>query len=112
LRRAARERPLIPAFLPADVLGNLIAINQMDPYDSDNSDGGPEFPSQSTIPEPLPFNVLRVGRASVAIRRIVHSYTPILVYSAGQEPAGKAQLDRDQLFARDRHSTHSVFPCL
>jgi len=73
----------------------------MDPYDSDNSDGGPEFPSQSTIPEPLPFNVLRVGRASVAIRRIVHSYTPTLVYSAGQEPAGKAQLDRDQLFARD-----------
>ena len=28
----------------------------MDPYDSDSSDGGPEFPSQSTIPEPPPFN--------------------------------------------------------
>src|SRR6266480_5725769 len=27
----------------------------MDPYDSDSSDGGPEFPSQSTILEP-PFN--------------------------------------------------------
>ena len=28
----------------------------MDPYDSDSSDGGPEFPSQSTIPETAPFN--------------------------------------------------------
>jgi hypothetical protein len=28
----------------------------MDPYDSDSSDGGSEFPSQSTIPEPPPFN--------------------------------------------------------
>src|SRR5271154_6054970 len=28
----------------------------MDPYDSNSSDGGPEFPSQSTIPETLPFN--------------------------------------------------------
>jgi len=35
------------------VLVNLIAVNQMDPYDSDSSDGGPEFPSQS---EPPPFN--------------------------------------------------------
>ena len=33
------------------VLVNLIAINQMDPYDSGGSDGpGPEFPSQSTNP--------------------------------------------------------------
>jgi hypothetical protein len=56
LRRAARQRALIPAFLPVDVLGNFIAVNQMDPYDSDSSDGGPGFPSQSTIPEPLPFN--------------------------------------------------------
>ena len=37
------------------MLVNLIAVNQMDPYDSDSSDGGPELPSQSTIPEPL-FN--------------------------------------------------------
>jgi hypothetical protein len=28
----------------------------MDPYDSDSSDGGSEFPSQSTILEPPPFN--------------------------------------------------------
>ena len=34
-----------------NVLINLIAVDQMDPYDSDNSDGDPEFPSQSTIPE-------------------------------------------------------------
>jgi hAT family C-terminal dimerisation region len=33
------------------VLVSFIAVNQMDPYDSDSSDGGPEFPSQS-----LPFN--------------------------------------------------------
>jgi hypothetical protein len=29
------------------MLVNLTAVNQMDPYDSDSSDGGPEFPSQS-----------------------------------------------------------------
>jgi hypothetical protein len=56
LRRAARQRALIPSFLPVNVLVNLIAVNEMDPYDSDSSDGGPEFPSQSTIPENLPFN--------------------------------------------------------
>ena len=33
------------------MLVSFIAVNQMDPYDSDSSDGGPEFPSQS-----LPFN--------------------------------------------------------
>ena len=38
------------------MLVNLTAVNQMDPYDSDSSDGGPEFPSQSTIPETPPFN--------------------------------------------------------
>jgi len=26
---------------------NLTAVNQTDPYDSDSSDGDPEFPSQS-----------------------------------------------------------------
>jgi hypothetical protein len=55
-RRATRQRALIPSFFPVNVLVNLIAVNQMDPYDSDSSDGGSEFPSQSTIPEPPPFN--------------------------------------------------------
>jgi hypothetical protein len=32
---------------------NLTAVNQTDPYDSDSSDGDPEFPSQS-----FPFNDL------------------------------------------------------
>jgi hypothetical protein len=27
---------------------------------------------------------------------------------AGQGPVGKVQLDRDQLFARDRHSTERI----
>jgi hypothetical protein len=36
--------------------------------------------------------VLRAGRVSVAIRRLVHSYARM---PAGQEPAGKVQLDRD-----------------
>ena len=44
-RRAARQRALIPSFLPINVLVNLIAVNQMDPYDSNSSDGGSEFPS-------------------------------------------------------------------
>jgi hypothetical protein len=39
--------------LPVDVLVNLITVSQMDPYDSDSSG---EFPSQSTVPEPPPFN--------------------------------------------------------
>jgi hypothetical protein len=30
----------------------------------------------------------------------------------GQGPTGKVQLDRDQLFARDRHSTDKIFLCL
>ena len=38
------------------MLVNLIAVSQMDPYDSDSSDGGSEFPSQSIIPETPPFN--------------------------------------------------------
>jgi hypothetical protein len=50
------QRALIPSFLPVNVLVNHIAVNQIDPYDSDSSDGGSEFPSQSIIPEPLPFN--------------------------------------------------------
>jgi hAT family C-terminal dimerisation region len=33
------------------VLVSFIAVNQMDPYNSDSSNGGPGFPSQS-----LPFN--------------------------------------------------------
>jgi hypothetical protein len=39
-----------------NVLVNHIAVNQMDPYDSNSSGGGYEFPSQSTIPELPPFN--------------------------------------------------------
>jgi hypothetical protein len=39
-----------------NVLVNLIAVNQIDPYDSDSSGGGSEFPSQPTNPEPPPFN--------------------------------------------------------
>jgi hypothetical protein len=38
LRRATRQRALIPSFLPVNVLVNLIVVNQMDPYDSDSSD--------------------------------------------------------------------------
>jgi hypothetical protein len=59
--------------------------------------------------------LLRVGRVSVAIRRLAGSYVRTLVYSyasAGQEPAGKVQLDRDQLFARDRFSTDRIFLCV
>ena len=41
-----------------NVLENLIAANQMDPYDSDSSDGPSELPLQSTVLEPLPFNDL------------------------------------------------------
>ena len=54
--KARNASALIPSFLPLDVLVNLIAVSQMDPYDSDSSDGGSEFPSQSIVPEPLPFN--------------------------------------------------------
>jgi hypothetical protein len=57
----------------------------------------------------LDLILLRIGRASVAIRRLVRSYVRM---SAGQEPAGKTQLDRDQLFARDRFSTDRVFLCV
>jgi hypothetical protein len=32
---------LIPSFLPVNMLVNLIAVNKMDPYDSDSSDGVP-----------------------------------------------------------------------
>jgi len=39
-----------------NVLENLIAANQMDPYDFDSSDGPSEISLQSTVPEPLPFN--------------------------------------------------------
>ena len=47
---------LILSFLPVNILVNLIAVNKMDPYNSDSSNGGPEFPLQSIIPENLPFN--------------------------------------------------------
>ena len=54
--KARNASALIPSFLLLDVLVNLIAVSQMDPYDSDSSDGGSEFPSQSTVPELPPFN--------------------------------------------------------
>jgi len=34
------------------VFVNLIAVKQMDPYDSDSCDGGSEFPPQSTFNDP------------------------------------------------------------
>jgi hypothetical protein len=61
-RRAARQRALILSFLPINLLVNLIAVNQKDPYDSNNSDGGPEFPSQSTIPESPLLTILIIRR--------------------------------------------------
>jgi hypothetical protein len=60
LGRAARQRAFILAFLPVNVSMDPIAVNQMGPYNSNSSD---EFPSQSTIPEPLPFNVSHLGLA-------------------------------------------------
>jgi hypothetical protein len=48
--------------------------------------------------------LLRAGRVSVAIRGFV--------YYGWYGPAGEVQLDRDQRFARDRHSTDGVFLCL
>jgi len=44
------------------MLVNLIAISQMDPYDSDSSDGGSKFPSQSTISEPPLSTILNMRR--------------------------------------------------
>jgi hypothetical protein len=64
LRRAARQRVLIPSFLVIDVLVNLITVSQMDPYDPDSSDGGSEFPSQSTVPEPTTPIMRRISTAS------------------------------------------------
>jgi len=55
------------------------------------------------------LELLRTGRASVAIRRLVRSYIRM---PGGQEPAGKVQLDRDRLFARDRFSTDRIFLCV
>ena len=46
----------------------------------------------------------RLGGYSQA-RTLVHSYARM---PAGQEPAGKVQLDRDQLFVRDRFSTDRI----
>ena len=41
----------------------------------------------------------------MAIRRLSDGIDQPRRDPAGQEPAGKVQLDRDQLIARDRHST-------
>jgi hypothetical protein len=79
----------MPSFLPVNVLVNLIAVNQMDPYDSDSSDGGPEFPSQSTIPETLPFNdpncvvtVLMELLGGQGCRSLRSFSTPLIPYPA------------------------------
>ena len=68
---------------------------------------------------------------NVSMRHKLVRYTPIVAYRsrfggdlqartpqlgmgqlerdpAGQGPVGKVQLDRDQLFARDRHSTERI----
>jgi hypothetical protein len=47
---------LIPSSLSMNALANLTAVSLMDPYDSGNNDGGPEFPLQSIIPETPSFN--------------------------------------------------------
>jgi hypothetical protein len=44
--------------------------------------------------------LLCTGRVSVAIRRLVHH--------SWYGPVGEVQLDRDRLFARDKHSTDRV----
>jgi hypothetical protein len=48
----------------------------------------------------------------VAIRRLSVGIDQLRRDPAGQEPAGKVQLDRDWLIAQDRHSTERVFLCL
>src|SRR5271156_1951044 len=53
----ARQHALTPSFLPVNVLVNPIAVNQIDPYDPDSSDGDSEFPSQSPIPSPPPSTI-------------------------------------------------------
>ena len=58
------------------------------------------------------WRMLRIGRASVAIRRLWAGIDQLRRDPAGQEPAGKIQLARDQLIAQDRHSTERGFLCL
>jgi hypothetical protein len=48
----------------------------------------------------------------VAIHRLSAGIDQLRRDPAGQEPAGKVQLVRDQLIARDRHSTERDFLCL
>jgi hypothetical protein len=62
--------------LLVNVLVNLIAVNQMDPYDSDSSDGGSEFPSRSTIPETPTWNYLVgriVGQSFSSVKKLITS---------------------------------------
>ena len=61
------------------------------------------------------WKLLRVGRVSVAIRRFVRTYTRTLVHSytsAGQEPAGKAHLDRDQVYRTRQVLDRQGFLCV
>jgi hypothetical protein len=64
--QGAQRRALIPSFLLVNVLVNLIAVNQIDPYDSNSSNVGSEFPSQSTIPETLLSTIPIMRRISTA----------------------------------------------
>jgi hypothetical protein len=56
--------------------------------------------------------MLRIGRVSVAIRRLSAGIGQLRRDPAGQEPVGKVQLVRGQLIARDKHSTERAFLCL
>jgi hypothetical protein len=55
-RHATRQRALIPSFLSVNVLVNHIAVNRMDPYDSDSSDGVASPFRSPQSPNPPPFN--------------------------------------------------------
>jgi hypothetical protein len=53
------QRALIPSFSPVNVLVNLIAVNQMDPYDSGRSGGVP-----SSLRSPQPPNPSSLSQRS------------------------------------------------
>jgi hypothetical protein len=57
---------------------------------------------------------LRTGSILVVIRKLIyHSrYGPARETQLGREQLEKVQLDKDQLFARDRHLTDRIFLCL
>jgi hypothetical protein len=65
---AARQRALIPSFLPVIVIVNLIAVNQMDPHDSDSSNGGSRVPFAVHNPRKVPLSTIPVMRCISAAR--------------------------------------------